>query len=247
MEWNGSAQELKGHVNARVPFFMRGFVDKIIARTAAEFAAQRHAAEVEVADVVRAYLANTPKAMQGLMAKAMEEQGIEPAAYGFEAKGEEQGFPIGEPMTREEIDAFLCHAVTGRLGTCAGGRPYVVPLSFVYLDGVIYYHWFSHDGRKARNIWENAAVCFEADEYSRDHLSYMSVIADGAIARVTGRSEKGAVMRALAEKFPEYATGAGHNEEIRGIVEKGFDALVDAVEIYRIVIDTISGKKKGKI
>lgn len=247
MNWSDDSRKLKRNVNARIPFFVRGFVDRTITRTAETIAAERRAAEVEVADVVRAYLANTPKAMQGLLTKAMKEQGIEPAAYGFEENGEEHSFPIGEPMTREEIDAFLDHAVTGRLGTFGGGKPYVVPLSFVYLDGMIYYHWFSHDGRKVRNIRENAAVCFEADEYSRDHLSYMSVIADGVIARVADRVEKGAVMRALAEKFPEYATGAGHNDEILGIVEKGFDALVDAVEIYRIDIDSIAGKKKGKI
>lgn len=126
-----------------------------------------------------------------------------------------------------------------------GGKPYVVPLSFVYLHGRVYYHWFSYEGRKVANVRENPAVCFEADEYTRDHLNYKSVIADGTIARVMERGEKAEVMRALAEKFPEYATGAGHNTEIQGIVDKGFDALVEAVEVYRIDIESITGKKKG--
>lgn len=247
MNWSIKSQELKEYVNSKIPFFARGFVDKIIIKAAENIAAGRQAAEVEVADVVHAYLASTPKAMLGLMARAMTEKGIDIVSYGFKGKLEEKAFPIGEMMTEDEIAEFLNHAVTGRLGTSAGGRPYVVPLSFVYLKGKIYYHWFSYSGRKVQNIQENPYVCFEADEYTRDHLNYKSVIADGKISKVTDKREKTEVMRALAKKFPEYTTGAGHNKEIQEIVDKGFEAMVEAVEIYCIEIDHISGKKKGHL
>lgn len=246
MQWSPEAEKLKKEVNARIPFFVRGFVDKTVSKASEMIASARSAGSVEKEDVVEAYRANTPKAMQGLMARTLAESGVAcPLPDGVRV--DEPDFQIGEPMTPEDIQAFLHHAVTGRLGTCAGGEPYIVPLSFVYLDGRIYYHWFTGEGRKIKNIRENSKVCFEADEYSRDHLNYRSVIADGTISRVVEIGEKEEVMRLLAAKFPEYATGASHNAEIQGIVDKGFEALVEAVEIYRIEIASISGKKKGHL
>lgn len=245
MKWTAQSQEFKKHVNSKIPFFVRGFVDKVITKVAEEIAAGRQAVEVEIPDVAKAYIANTPKPMYGLMIKAMKEKEIDPDSYGFSGKVEERKFPIGEPMTVEEVEDFLNHAVTGRLGTCAAGKPYVVPLSFVYLNGKIYYHWFSYSGRKIQNIKKNRNVCFEADESTHDHLSYKSVIADGKISRVTDKSEKFEVMHALAKKFPDYAIGESHNPEINEIVKKGFEAIAEAAEVYRIDIEHISGKKKG--
>jgi len=245
MKWSIESQELKKHINSKIPFFVRGFVDKVITKAAEAAAFRRQGTEVDISDVVNAYFANTPKPMKGLMVKAMKEKEIETDSYGFSEKVEERTFPIGEPMTKEEIEEFLNRAVTGRLGTCADGNPYIVPLSFVYLNGKIYYHWFSYSGRKIRNIKKNRNVCFEADKSTHDHLSYKSVIADGKISRVTDKSEKFKVMKALARKFPAYSTGEWHNPEINEIVRKGFEAIAEAAEVYRIDIEHISGKKKG--
>ena len=223
---------------------MRGFVDRTITVSSETFAAHRKSPTVEIEDTVKAYIMNTPRAMAGMMKKALREKGVLTDSIEPEDNLEERDFPIGGPMSREEVEEFLHRKKTGRLGTCAKGRPYVVPLSYVYVDGKIYYHWFSYSGRKLDNIRENRNVCFEADESSHDHVSYRSVIADGRISSVTDKAEKAKVMRALAEKFPFYATGAGHNKEIDEIVKVGFDAMIEAVEIYRIDIERISGKKK---
>jgi nitroimidazol reductase NimA-like FMN-containing flavoprotein (pyridoxamine 5'-phosphate oxidase superfamily) len=245
MEWSNEARSLKTHVNGKIPIFVRKFVDRVITKVAEEHAARNPARMVTVDSVVRAYLDSTPKAMNGLMVRALQEYGVNPETFGYTGEEEGAGFTIGEPMSPEEIEQFLAVTVTGRLGTSAGNRPYVVPLSFVYLDGAIYYHWFSYEGRKIDTIRENPRVCFEADEYTRDHLNYRSVIADGSIIRVEEKAEKAKVLQALACKFPEYATGAGHNAEIQGIITKGFDAMTESVEIYRIDIEAMTGKKKG--
>lgn len=246
MKWSDKTIELKNYINSKIPSFVRGFADRAVTKAAETIAVERGAVEVETVDVVRAYFACTPKAMYGLLTKALVEKKIEPSNYGFKDIAVERKFPIGELMTIGEVEKFLNHAVTGRLGTCAQEKPYVVPLSFVYLNSMIYYHWFSYEGRKLRNIMENNRVCFEADEYTRDHMNYASVIADGRLHRVTDKEEKAMVLRALAEKFPAYAAGEGHNEKIKRIFEMGFDAMVEAIEIFRIEIEEISGKKKGK-
>ena len=247
MNWSSDSAELKKHINAKVPLLIRSFVDRVITRSAEALARARGSERVEREDVIRSYGSHTPQAMRGLLLNAMKEKEIDPADFGFSDDREEKTFPIGEPMTREEIQDFLNRAVTGRLGTCADGQPYVVPLSFVYLRGSIYYHWFSDRGRKTQNIQKNSRVCFEADESTRDHVNYRSVIADGTIGRVTNTDEKTKVMRALAQKFPEYATCAEHDQQINEIVRRGFEAMVEAVEVYRIDIQHLSGKKKGHL
>jgi len=43
-------------------------------------------------------------------------------------------------MTRPEIDQFLCCAPVGRLAMIARGRPYVIPVGFVWWEGRIGIH-----------------------------------------------------------------------------------------------------------
>ena len=246
MKWDDSALQLKKNVISNVPFFIRAFVDKTVIRAAEAVCRDKGIGLVGRDDVAVAFVTCTPKAMKGLMFKTLKGEGVDVStSAGTDDDG--PSFPIGEPMDKIEIEAFLAATVTGRLGTCADGVPYVVPLSFVYLDGVIYYHWFSYEGRKLQNIKKNLKVCFEADEYTRDHLNYCSVIANGTIRKVEEKQEKVKVMQSLARKFPEYATGTGHNREIQDIVDRGFEAIVDEVVIYGIHIETINGKKKGAI
>ena len=40
--------------------------------------------------------------------------------------------------------------------------------------------------------------------------------------------------------------GREYDTEIQGIMDKGFESIVEAVEVYRIDIEHIRGKKKGR-
>nr|HPM26427.1 pyridoxamine 5'-phosphate oxidase family protein [Methanothrix sp.] len=43
-------------------------------------------------------------------------------------------------LSKEECSSILSAARYGRLGLAREGRPYVVPMSYVYADGRIYLH-----------------------------------------------------------------------------------------------------------
>ena len=74
-----------------------------------------------------------------------------------------------------------------RLAMADGGRPYVVPLSFGFEDGAIYFHC-AREGLKMDILRKNPAVCFEATAKAelrpgtaacRYSFSFESVIGQG--------------------------------------------------------------------
>lgn len=241
MEWTPEATDLVERVNARIPAFVRGMVRRVVSRESERLAAEAGTGPVTADHVRRAYQARTPKPMLPMLRQALGEGG--PPGAGVAA---EPVFPVGQPMSREEMEAYLAWEGTGRLGTSdASGQPYVVPLSFVYDGGFVYYHWFQDQGRKVANIGQNEKVCFEADWATRDQLSYRSVIADGVVEEVGDLAEKARVLDLLAAKFPAYATGEGHAPDVQEIIGAGREAMAEAVSIFRVRIARMTGKKKG--
>lgn len=230
-------------VAADIPAFVRGMVRRVIAQESERLAAAAGEERVGEATVRRAFELRTPRPMLPLLRKALGGG----ASHAATPDVEEPWFAVGAPMSRAEIEEFLSWERTGRLGSCsADGKPYVVPLSFLYESGAIYYHWFADEGRKVRNIAANPRVCFEADWSTRDHLCYRSVVADGIIEELPDVREKAHVLDRLAERFPEYAAGAGHADDVRKIIDQGRSAMAEAVRIFRIGIESMTGKKKGQ-
>jgi nitroimidazol reductase NimA-like FMN-containing flavoprotein (pyridoxamine 5'-phosphate oxidase superfamily) len=146
-----------------------------------------------------------------------------------------------EIRDRAEIEAVLGEAEVGRLGTCVDGTPYVVPLSFVYHDGSIYFHG-AGDGKKMGEITRNPRVCFEVDtaelvpaEDPCDfNFRYMSVIADGTAKVIEDPVEKLAALKLLVEK---YAPGKGEmltKERVKGSKN---------LAVVEIAIEEMTGKK----
>ena len=62
----------------------------------------------------------------------------------------------------KEIVSILEASPVCRLGFSAGDVPYVVPLSFGYSEGCLYFH-SAREGRKIDMIRTNPRVCFEID------------------------------------------------------------------------------------
>ena len=150
--------------------------------------------------------------------------------------------PEKEIRDRGEIERILREAEVGRLGTCADGEPYVVPLHFAYSDGRIVFHC-ARRGKKLDNIAGNPRVCFEvdsgeviqADEPCEFSTNYRSVIAYGE-ARVYIEPKK--MVDALRLLVDKYAP--------RGMSDKITEAAVSKygnLAVVEITVDEITGKR----
>jgi len=146
-----------------------------------------------------------------------------------------------EIRDRAEVDAVLREAMVGRLGTCSDGRPYVVPLSFAYHEGKIYFHG-AVEGKKMADISRNPRVCFEVDESElvpaedpcNFNFRYRSVIADGKARVIEDPAERLAALRLLVEKYAPGKGGTLTEERVRGSA---------SLAVVEIKIEEMAGKK----
>lgn len=144
-------------------------------------------------------------------------------------------------MRGSDAEALLHTAQVGRLGLCDAGRPYVVPVHFVYLHGAIYVHSAS-EGRKVRVLQANPCVCVEVDEFlgvTRGETScqcgtyYRSVIASCTAEWITDTETKRVVLTAFTAKY------AGGDPAPRFT-----DDTLDDVTVIALTIDDLSGKQR---
>lgn len=108
-------------------------------------------------------------------------------------------------MDMDGVTSLLEIGTYGVLSTTsADGYAYGVPLSYVFLDGNIYFHC-AIDGHKLENILHNDKVSFcvvgETEPLpEKFSMNYQSVIVFGKITEIIGDEKKGALM-ALVEKY----------------------------------------------
>ncbi|HII06376.1 MAG TPA: pyridoxamine 5'-phosphate oxidase family protein [Methanotrichaceae archaeon] len=79
-------------------------------------------------------------------------------------------------MSVEECMDLLAKSRFGRVGLSSGDQPYVVPMSYVYVDGVILLH-SGLRGKKLGIVRDNPRVCFEVDSVEKG--KWKSVIVFG--------------------------------------------------------------------
>jgi nitroimidazol reductase NimA-like FMN-containing flavoprotein (pyridoxamine 5'-phosphate oxidase superfamily) len=100
-------------------------------------------------------------------------------------------------LTPDEIERLLEDEVLGRIGCLSGGRPYVVPVCYAYLDGCVYGH--TAKGAKWQAMRAEPSVCFEV-EHVDDLSSWRSVIAWGVFEELDGAdAERG--MQLLVDRI----------------------------------------------
>jgi nitroimidazol reductase NimA-like FMN-containing flavoprotein (pyridoxamine 5'-phosphate oxidase superfamily) len=147
----------------------------------------------------------------------------------------------------EIADMIRKHKVC-RLGMSLDGKPYVVPLNFgcTLADGrlTLFFHG-AKDGRKAAALRANSAVCVEMDgehalvegktacEYG---YAYESVICFGTAVFIEGREEKrealSAIMRHQTGRDTDWTFG---------------DAQLDAIAVFKVLVDSVTGKRRYSI
>jgi len=144
-----------------------------------------------------------------------------------------------EIQDRTEVDRIIGEAAVCRLGLCKDNRPYVVPVSFGYDGGSVYFHT-PPAGMMIDYLEANDAVCFEMehdvrmlpdeDSACRWSVSYVSVIGFGRVREVTAPEEKIAALGSIMRQY----SGKAWN----------FDAAaVGKTRIWRIVVESLTGRQ----
>ena len=132
-------------------------------------------------------------------------------------------------LSQEDILAVMERNTNGVLA-CSGddGYPYAVPLSYVYIDGAIYFH-SAKVGHKVDAITADPKVSFAVvDEdtiVSEEFTSrFRSVIAFGK-ARIANSEERLSALRALAEKYSGDQPQEAKDKEINECTKAIFVAI----------------------
>jgi nitroimidazol reductase NimA-like FMN-containing flavoprotein (pyridoxamine 5'-phosphate oxidase superfamily) len=152
-------------------------------------------------------------------------------------------------MSDEESEALLQRALVGRIGTVdAEGRPYVVPLNFVYEHPRrwIHLHLAKQRGHLASNLEFSPKVCFEVDEAGpllatgetacETDQAYESVVCFGRARVATVEREKTRIAGLFVQKYVD--------EQMPDRAYKPDLPLLGIVDFVTIEIEVMTGKRR---
>ena len=151
---------------------------------------------------------------------------------------------IERAMSAEETARFLEQATVMRIGTVdKEGWPYVVPLSFVYHNGKVYFHHTAEDSHLTSCLEADSRVCIEVDEAGSilsggdtgcdASQAFTSVVAFGRASLVTDPRAKQEILRHLLAKYADPGSG----------IPTTYQKL-EATLVFQIDIDTMTGKRR---
>jgi len=143
---------------------------------------------------------------------------------------------------RTEIDRIIGSAQVCRLGMTDSGGPYIVPVSFGYDGGNIYFHTGT-EGRKIDCFESGRPVCFEFEQgveliKSPDNpcgwtFSFRSVIGYGTVSELEGREK----IEGLNYIMAHYSERKWDNFDQR---------VLDKTRVWKIAVTEVSGRVNGE-
>jgi nitroimidazol reductase NimA-like FMN-containing flavoprotein (pyridoxamine 5'-phosphate oxidase superfamily) len=102
-------------------------------------------------------------------------------------------------LTEEQIEHVLTTNVICRIGCYADEKIYVVPVTYLYVDGCILGHTMI--GMKTRMLKKNPKCCFEVDSME-NMANWQSVIAWGTFEELKGEEAKSAMQMLISRLMP---------------------------------------------
>ena len=144
---------------------------------------------------------------------------------------------LGQELTKEECEEILTKEPRGVLALLGDDDyPYAVPMSYVYVDGKIYFHG-AHEGHKIDAVKRHSKVSFcvmDSGIKAEDSwwYTFKSVIVFGRIRTLDDMDEKIDKLTHLGDKF--FPT---HEETVDEI-----NRLLDRTEVFEITIEHMTGK-----
>ncbi len=101
-------------------------------------------------------------------------------------------------LNPEEIERVLENGTIAHFGCHAGGRTYVVPITYAYANGTLYGH--TAEGLKLAMMRDNPEVCIEIEEIEGP-ARWRSVIAWGVFEPVVEAHESAQALQLLLERY----------------------------------------------
>ncbi|MCL2463191.1 MAG: pyridoxamine 5'-phosphate oxidase family protein [Defluviitaleaceae bacterium] len=150
----------------------------------------------------------------------------------------------------QDIFDILDKCEVMRIGLCAGGKPYIVPMNFAYEitekpagaeTGLVFYFHCATAGKKLDMIAQNDSVCFEADcsfgiikagQACDWGAEFESVMGEGVIGIVAGEAQKIAALDLIMKRYG-----------FEGKLEYSPETLAKTA-VLRLRVAGISGKRK---
>ena len=135
------------------------------------------------------------------------------------------------------VESIIRQAAVCRLALSDNGQPYVIPMSFGYQNGIVYFH-SAPEGRKIDILRKNPRVCIEfegdcrlktGENACKWGFSFQSAIGFGIASFVEDVAQKRAaldiIMRQYSDKNYTY-----------------LDSAVDKIIVIQVPITELSGK-----
>jgi nitroimidazol reductase NimA-like FMN-containing flavoprotein (pyridoxamine 5'-phosphate oxidase superfamily) len=141
-------------------------------------------------------------------------------------------------LSSAETDSILLSRVIGRLACCDGTQPYIVPITYKYLDGYIYGQ--SNEGTKLNILRQNPKVAFEVDMMT-DLNNWRSVVVTGEFEEMTDKETEESRSILFNDIF-SLMTGCSIHPHEHAITEKLTDESRIKCVVFRIKIKEISGR-----
>ncbi|HRN71988.1 MAG TPA: pyridoxamine 5'-phosphate oxidase family protein [Ginsengibacter sp.] len=140
-------------------------------------------------------------------------------------------------LTHTESENLLKENIYGRIGCHAFGKTYIVPISYAYNDGYLYFHTF--EGQKVQMMRNNPSVCFQIDILS-DMANWKSVIAQGTFEELTGDSRSEGIKVLLDRALPTLVSETVKLTPLWPFPEKKYEDIPGI--IFRIKVSEITGR-----
>ena len=138
------------------------------------------------------------------------------------------------------MEEILKKAQVCRLAVSYRDMPYIIPMNFGYADRVLYFH-SAQEGLKLLILRENPHASFEveidtqlvpSEQGCNWTMRYQSVVGFGEVEFINGLAEKREGMKHILQQYSDNITFPN-------------DAALEEVTLFKLKINTMTGKKSG--
>lgn len=138
----------------------------------------------------------------------------------------------------KKIEALIKESLVCRLGINHGKTPYVIPLSFGYLNNTLYFH-SGPEGQKLNLLKTDPNVCFEFDRISEVieaknpcswDMNYQSIIGTGKVEFIEKMEDKIKALKIIILQYTDRQM-------------KIPEAQATAIIVFQVTIDNMTFKQ----